>query len=36
VNSWRYFIFMFENRTMKPVEIVLLRGEGNKAERWRG
>jgi hypothetical protein len=29
-----YFEFIFENRTMKPVEIVLRRGE--KGEQWRG
>jgi hypothetical protein len=25
---WMYFVFMYENRTMKPFEIVLRRGEG--------
>jgi hypothetical protein len=28
-----YFVFMYENGTMKPFEIVLRRG--NKRERWR-
>jgi hypothetical protein len=31
-----YVVFMYENRTMKPSEIVLRSGEGNKGERWRG
>jgi hypothetical protein len=31
---WMYFVFMYENRTMKPVEIVLRGGKGNKGERW--
>jgi hypothetical protein len=30
---WMYFVFLHENRTMKPVEIVLRRGwGGNKGE----
>jgi hypothetical protein len=29
---WMYFIFMYENRIMKPVEIVLRRGRGNEGE----
>jgi hypothetical protein len=28
-----HFAFMYENRTMKPVDIVLRRGEGDKGER---
>jgi hypothetical protein len=28
-----YFVFVYENRTMKPVEIVLRRGEGMKENR---
>jgi hypothetical protein len=31
-----YFVFMYTNRTMKPVEIVLRRGRGKERERWRG
>jgi hypothetical protein len=27
---------LYENRTMKPVEIVLRRGEGDEGERWSG
>jgi hypothetical protein len=27
-----YFIYLYENRTMKPVEIVFSRGEGNEGE----
>jgi hypothetical protein len=33
---WMCFVFVYENRTMKPIEIVLRRGEGDKGERWRG
>jgi hypothetical protein len=32
---WKYFIFMYENRTMKPVDIDLRR-EGGWEELWRG
>jgi hypothetical protein len=32
---WMYFMFMYKNRTMKPVEIVL-RGEEDEEEQWRG
>jgi hypothetical protein len=28
---WMYFVFVYENRTMKPVEIVLRR-RGNEGE----
>jgi hypothetical protein len=31
-----YFIFKYENRAMKPVEIVLRWGSGDKGERWNG
>jgi hypothetical protein len=31
-----YFAFMYENRTMKPVEIVLRRGGGTKRENDGG
>jgi hypothetical protein len=31
-----YFIFINENRRMKPVEIVLRKGEGDEREWWRG
>jgi hypothetical protein len=31
-----YFIFIYENRRMKPVEIVLRMEEGKEGERWRG
>jgi hypothetical protein len=30
-----YFIYLYENRTMKPVEIILSGGQGNEAEWWR-
>jgi hypothetical protein len=30
-----YFISIYENRRMKPVEIVLRRGEGKK-EKYKG
>jgi hypothetical protein len=33
---WNYFVFMYENRTMKHVEIVLRRQRVDKRERWRG
>jgi hypothetical protein len=34
---WMYFVFMYENRRMKLVEIFLrIRGGGKEAERWRG
>jgi hypothetical protein len=33
---WIYFVFMYENRRMKPVEIVLRRKERKEGERWRG
>jgi hypothetical protein len=31
-----YFTSIYENRRMKPVEIVLRRREGSEGERWRG
>jgi hypothetical protein len=32
-----YFVFMYENRMMKPVEIVLRKGrDWMKKKRWRG
>jgi hypothetical protein len=31
---WMYFVFMYENKTMKPVDIVL-RGEGGIREHHR-
>jgi hypothetical protein len=30
-----YFIFIYENKGMKPVEIVLRRGRGDEVEQWR-
>jgi hypothetical protein len=30
------FVFMCENGTVKPVETVLRRWEGEKGETWRG
>jgi hypothetical protein len=27
-----YFIYLYENRTMKPVEIILSRGKGDERE----
>jgi hypothetical protein len=30
-----YFGFIFKNRRMKLVEIVLRRGDGEEGERWR-
>jgi hypothetical protein len=30
-----YFVFIYENRIMKPVEIVLRRGRGDEGEQWR-
>jgi hypothetical protein len=30
---WRYFVVMYENRTMKPVESVLRSEEGQKRRR---
>jgi hypothetical protein len=32
---WQYFIFIYENRTMKPLEIVLRPERRDKRERWR-
>jgi hypothetical protein len=31
-----YFLFMYENRTMKPVKTVLRRERGKWEELWRG
>jgi hypothetical protein len=31
-----YFVFMYENRRIKPVEIVLRGQRGDVGERWRG
>jgi hypothetical protein len=31
-----YFVFLYENRRMKPVEIVLRRREGKKRENDEG
>jgi hypothetical protein len=31
-----YFASIYENRRMKPVEIVLRRREGGEREQWRG
>jgi hypothetical protein len=31
-----YLAFMYENRIIKPAEIVLRSGEGEEGERWRG
>jgi hypothetical protein len=31
-----YFVFMYENRIMKPVEIVLRRGRMGKRENYVG
>jgi hypothetical protein len=31
-----YFVSIYENRRMKPVEIVLRRGEREEGERWSG
>jgi hypothetical protein len=33
---WMYFVSIYENRRMKPVEIVLRRGEGEEGEQWMG
>jgi hypothetical protein len=30
---WVYFVFIYENKIMTPVEIVLRRGGGKKGER---
>jgi hypothetical protein len=30
-----YFAFIYENRRMKPVEIVLRREKGEEGEPWR-
>jgi hypothetical protein len=30
---WEYFVYIYENRRMKPVGILLRRGGG---EQWRG
>jgi hypothetical protein len=30
-----YFVFIYENRRMKPIEIVLRRGEGKEGEQWK-
>jgi hypothetical protein len=32
---WKYFVFTYENRTMKPAEVVLRRGRGDNGERWK-
>jgi hypothetical protein len=31
-----YFVYVYESRTMKPVEIVLRRGRGDEEKWWRG
>jgi hypothetical protein len=31
-----YFIYMYENKTLTPVEIVLRKGKEDKRERWKG
>jgi hypothetical protein len=31
-----YFIFLCENRIMKPDKIVLRRKEGDEEQQWRG
>jgi hypothetical protein len=31
-----YFVFIYENRRMKPVEIVLRRGEGGRKRMMEG
>jgi hypothetical protein len=31
-----YFVFIYENRIMKPVGIVLRKGKENRGEQWRG
>jgi hypothetical protein len=33
---WRYFIFVYENRTMKLIEMVLRRGEKKRKNDGRG
>jgi hypothetical protein len=33
---WMYFVSIYENRRMKPLEIVLRRREGEEGEHWRG
>jgi hypothetical protein len=30
-----YFVFIYENRRMKPVKTVLRRGREEKREEWR-
>jgi hypothetical protein len=36
VNMVDYFVFIYENRRMKPGEIVLRRGKGDVKKQWRG
>jgi hypothetical protein len=31
-----YFVPIYENRRMKPIEIVLRSGDGEEGEQWRG
>jgi hypothetical protein len=31
-----YFVSIYENRRIKPVELVLRRRVGGKVERWKG
>jgi hypothetical protein len=33
---WKYYVFMYENGAIRPVETVLRNKEGDKGERWRG
>jgi hypothetical protein len=35
INMVMYFVYFHENRTMKPVEIVLRSGQGDEGERFR-
>jgi hypothetical protein len=34
--TYKDFVFIYENRRMKPVEIVLRRGEREEGEEWWG
>jgi hypothetical protein len=32
----RYFLYMYEYGTLKPVEVILRRGVGEEGDSWRG
>jgi hypothetical protein len=33
---WKYYLYMYENAKMRPVETILRMGRGDKGKLWRG